>query len=377
LGKLTDHLAKELDEQFKRVSAGIAAGWPEGWDADRGNDATSSTWKERATQLAETVVTRSAEITFLVPRLAGFAVSAPRWLLGIGLGLVFTSAPSWILYGLVLLTLTPRCGSLHLWGCEVIGRPLVFALGRVIDVARCALCLVINVALSVTLTPARAASKSMPAPTLRCATGNNRPGCKGPRPVSRRARRDALAEWVRGLEAEARELDAARAEDSKWLCGEARACEGHAAEVFEAQVQGSAGETVGVWVVRRDHSRALCVTRDLTKAFVVARGSVRKAEAPPARERVGEVGRDAGSDLHTDTPAQAATCECVAAAAMTAEASRPTAAAASASVASSKRASNTARPAGGDGHDDVDDDDDNGGGGGGGGGGGAHDSAHA
>jgi hypothetical protein len=141
------------------------------------------------------------------------------------------------LSGLVLLTLTPRCGSLHLWGCEVIGRPLVFALGRVIDVARCALRLVINVALSVTLTPARAASKSMPAPTLRCATGNNRPGCKGPRPVSRRTRRDALAEWVRGLEAEARELDAARAEDSKWLCGEARACEGHAAEVFEAPLK--------------------------------------------------------------------------------------------------------------------------------------------
>jgi hypothetical protein len=121
----------------------------------------------------------------------------------------------------------------------------VFALGRVIAVARCALCLVINVALSVTLTPARAASKSMPAPTLRCATGNNRPGCKGPRPVSRRTRRDALAEWVRGLEAEARELDAARAEDSKWLCGEARACEGHAAEVFEAQVQSSDGTTAG------------------------------------------------------------------------------------------------------------------------------------
>ena len=293
---LVPHYTLRLDEASKYLTAKIAAGWTEGRnaaDAADGKDSSSATWRECAMELAATT-----------------AALPGRSLLGMGLVLAYTSAPSWLYWGVVLLTLTPRLGSLH-WGCKV---------GR--DLVRNACC-VIDLALSCMFP-----LKNAPTPVC-----TMRRGCRQPPPVQRQSLKDLFEKRVGALLAGMRQWESTQEEDYKWLCGEVANHETEADEVFEARLQGGAGEIVSVLVLRRDYTytsgkstfnRALCLSFDHTRVYVVPCGSLLKAEAPPAqfcrgdreavaveptaadlleqyRRRVDEAKRKAGSDLNIAT----------------------------------------------------------------------------
>ena len=245
------HFALRLDEASKYLTAKIAAGWAEATD---GEDPAPLTWRGCAFMVAATA-----------------AALPSRWLLGLGLGLVCASpTPSWLLYGLVQLTLTPRLGSL-LWGGKV-GRHLVSNVCRVIDFAL------------LRMFP----PKDTPTPV--CSMARNRPGCGRPPPVQRQALRDLFDDRVDALLAGIRHWESMQEEDYRWLCGEAADHEKEANEVFEASLKDDAGQIVSVVVLRRDYasdkstfSRALCLPFDRARVYVVPHGSLLKAEAPPAQ----------------------------------------------------------------------------------------------
>lgn len=296
---LVPYFALRLDEASKYLTAKIAAGWAEPTD---GKDPTPLTWRGCAFSVAATT-----------------AALPSRWLLGMGLGLVCTSTPSWILYGLVLLTLTPRRGTL-LWGWKV-GRPLVSYVCRVIDFA-----------LSRMFPPG---PKATPTSAQCFKVAGSR--CGQPPPVQRRALSDLFNEYVDVFWAGVKQFGATQEEDGKWLSGEAASHVGEVDEEFEARIK-DGDEIVNVWVVRRDYTlgksldgerdlqlnRALCLSFDRTQAYVVSCGSLLKAEAPPAqlcgadretvttestaadpleqyRRQVNEARRRVGSDLNIAT----------------------------------------------------------------------------
>jgi hypothetical protein len=207
--------ALRLDEASKCLTAKIAAGWAEATD---GKDPAPLTWRGCAFVVA-----------------APAAALPSRWLLGLGLGLVCASSvPSWLLYGLAQLTLTPRLGSL-LWGGKV-GRHLVSNVCRVIDYA-----------LSRMFPP-----KDTPTPV--CSMARNRPGCGWPPPVQRQALRDLFDKRVDALMAGIRQWESMQEGDYRWLCGEAADREKEADEVFEASLKDDAAQIVSVVVLRRDYT---------------------------------------------------------------------------------------------------------------------------
>ena len=284
---LVPFFALRLDDTFKYLTARVAAGWAEATDD---KEPTPRTWGGCAFWAAAT------------------AASLPsRWLLGTGLGLVCSSTPSWLLYGLVLLTVTPRRGTL-LWGCQV-GRPLVSIMCLVIDC----------------MFPPDPKVAPTPAQCFRGAGS-----CRGRAPpVQRRALSDLFDEYVDAFWAGVKQFEISQEEDDKWLRGEAASHVGEADEEFEARIK-NGDEIINVWVVRRDYSldrslnRALCLSFDRTRVYVVSAGSLLKAEAPPAqlcgadrevvatgsttvdpleqyREQVNEARRRVGSDLNIAT----------------------------------------------------------------------------
>ncbi len=134
------------------------------------------------------------------------------------MAVVCASTPSWLLYGLVLLTLTPRRGTL-LWGCKVC-RPLVSRICRAIDFS-----------LSRMLPPDPKATPT----SAQCFTVAG--SCWGQPPlVQRRALSDLFDEYVDVFWAGVKQFEATQEEDGKWLRGEAASHMGEADEEFEARI---------------------------------------------------------------------------------------------------------------------------------------------
>ena len=285
LDLITDHFSQVFDELTSQLKARLAGGWAEDWHPAREDVSSTTLCRRYSRELTSWTVWWSSRVVYLASNLCGCVVNSSRWLLGMGLALMYVFSPSLALTVLVSSTLAPSWGTIHL-GCVVIGKPLVHALGSgwravlsLVDVAE-AVCPMQSWHCLPNAEMKAKGKKKMRRYCWRAPS----------RPLADRSNLGVAAtEGVSALLTAGKRLQEQRTTDAKWLQLQARTHEDRAARVFEARVK---RETEGIvtdgWVMRRDFSRgmsckrALCVSRDQTEVFVVPVASLLKGEAPAA-----------------------------------------------------------------------------------------------
>ena len=285
LDLITDHFSQVFDELTSQLKARLAGGWAEDWHPAREDVSSTTLCRRYSRELTSWTVWWSSRVVYLAPNLCGCVVNSSRWLLGMGLALMYVFSPSLALTVLVSSTLAPSWGTIHL-GCVVIGKPLVHALGSgwravlsLVDVAE-AVCPMQSWHCLPNAEMKAKGKKKMRRYCWRAPS----------RPLADRSNLGVAAtEGVSALLTAGKRLQEQRTTDAKWLQLQARTHEDRAARVFEARVKRETeGIVTDVWVMRRDFSRgmsckrALCVSRDQTEVFVVPVASLLKGEAPAA-----------------------------------------------------------------------------------------------